>query len=85
MARHADQQRRDQRGAPHQPQRDQETKGDGQGTAEDILSTVPTKLTFKSFSWVVNVCPAPTQTFRNPHHHGKMNNWKILFGVERKR
>ncbi|XP_028990842.1 palmitoyltransferase ZDHHC16B isoform X2 [Betta splendens] len=22
--------------------------------------------------------------FRNPYHHGKMNNWKILFGVEKK-
>ncbi|GAA6219991.1 probable palmitoyltransferase ZDHHC16 isoform X2 [Lates japonicus] len=22
--------------------------------------------------------------FRNPYHHGRMNNWKLLFGVERR-
>ncbi|KAK2885051.1 palmitoyltransferase ZDHHC16B [Channa argus] len=24
------------------------------------------------------------KVFRNPHHHGKMNNWKLLLGVEKK-
>ncbi|XP_035520717.1 palmitoyltransferase ZDHHC16B isoform X1 [Morone saxatilis] len=24
------------------------------------------------------------KVFRNPYHHGKMNNWKILFGVEKR-
>lgn len=25
------------------------------------------------------------QAFRNPYHHGRMNNWKLLFGVEKRR
>lgn len=25
------------------------------------------------------------QLFRNPYHHGRLNNWKLLFGVETRR
>ncbi len=38
MARHTHQQRRDQRGAPHQPQRDQKTTGEGEGTYTCVQS-----------------------------------------------
>lgn len=36
MAHHTHQQRRDQRGAPHQPQRGQKTEGEGQGVQKSI-------------------------------------------------
>lgn len=26
-----------------------------------------------------------TQVFRNPYHHGRLKNWKVLFGVETRR
>lgn len=29
--------------------------------------------------------PVLAQVFRNPYHHGRLKNWKILFGVETRR
>lgn len=48
------------------------------------------KFVFKGFKktgkvMAVDVSSVVTQLFKNPYHHGHLNNWKFLLGVEKRR
>lgn len=77
VAFHPHQQGGDQRGATYQPQREQKTVGEGQGRYSTVCTAITVEVVLSRSLW--------SQVFRNPYHHGRMKNWKLLFGVEKRR
>lgn len=77
VAFHPHQRGGDQRGASHQPQRKQTTVGGGQGRHGTVWTAVHAGVFLTRSPWA--------QVFRNPYHHGRMKNWQLLFGVEKRR
>lgn len=85
MAFHTHQQRGDQCGATHQPQRDQKTEGEGKGANMTVLQVTLIHIGSEKLQIFNIFNPVLMQVFKNPYHHGKINNWKLLFGVEKRR